>query len=59
MSLLTAKKALNENLRLYVSARSDPKAYNETIALLNIVKALQTLEASVVHVSQQVAALRR
>ncbi|NJO34569.1 MAG: hypothetical protein HC869_17000 [Rhodospirillales bacterium] len=55
MGTFTARRALEDNLKNYLSARKDPVMHNLCLALKEMTKALDDIEGKIEHVSQQVA----
>jgi hypothetical protein len=55
MGTFTARRALDDNLKNYVSARKDPVMHNLCLALKEMTKVLDDIEGKIEHVSQQVA----
>jgi hypothetical protein len=55
MGTFTARKALDDNLKNYVSARKDPVMHNLCLALKEMTRALDEIEGKIGHVSQQIA----
>jgi hypothetical protein len=55
MGTYTARKALDDNLKRYVSARTDPAMHNLCVALRAMTGALDDIEGKLEYLSKQVA----
>lgn len=54
MSTTKARKALDENTKLFINSQKDPVMWNLHVALREITKAIDELDRKIVHVSNQI-----
>jgi hypothetical protein len=59
MSTLKAQRALDDNLRHYVSADRDPAMHNLCVALRDLANSIQKIERDVDHLKAAVHSLGR
>lgn len=57
MSAYTAIKAAKDNIEKHVSANRDPVMYNVNVALLNIARAIQSVESKLDDIEKRVKRL--
>lgn len=58
MSAVTAIRAAQDNIANHVSPQRDPALYNISVALLNLAKAIQELQADVDEVNRRVKSMQ-